>query len=74
MILLRFAYGEAPVEGTSITPYELYGPGIIIIAPVVLISQLANHFVDERQSGTLQRLITTPIPRSAILLSGMISQ
>ncbi|MFX0082468.1 MAG: ABC transporter permease [Candidatus Hodarchaeota archaeon] len=74
MLLLRFAYGEDPVEGTSFTPFELYGPGIIILAPIVLISQLANHFADEKQSGTLQRLITTPISRSTILFSGMISQ
>ncbi|MFX1588550.1 MAG: ABC transporter permease, partial [Promethearchaeota archaeon] len=40
----------------------------------VLISQLAGHFADEKESGTLQRLITTPISRQTILLSGLFSQ
>ncbi|MFX0029876.1 MAG: ABC transporter permease [Candidatus Hermodarchaeota archaeon] len=74
MLLLRFAYGEDPVEGTTFTPFEYFGPGIIILAPIVLISQLANHFAEEKKSGTLQRLITTPTSRSTILLSGMLSQ
>lgn len=74
MLLLRFAYGEDPVEGTTFTPFEFFGPGVIILAPIVLISQLANHFAEEKKSGTLQRLITTPTSRSTILLSGMLSQ
>ena len=39
-----------------------------------MISQLAGHFAEEKESGTLQRLITTPVSRSSILLSGLFSQ
>ncbi|MFX0025204.1 MAG: ABC transporter permease [Candidatus Hermodarchaeota archaeon] len=66
ILLLRFAY--------SLEVYNLFAPGIIILAPIVLISQLAGHFADEKESGTLQRLITTPVSRQTILLSGLFSQ
>ncbi|MFX1573610.1 MAG: ABC transporter permease [Promethearchaeota archaeon] len=74
ILLLRFGYGEGLVEGTPYTVFELFAPGIIILAPIVLISQLASHFAEEKESGTLQRLITTPVSRSAVLASGMASQ
>ncbi|MFX1365460.1 MAG: ABC transporter permease [Promethearchaeota archaeon] len=74
ILLLKFAYGDDLVEGTTLTIYQYFAPGVIILAPVVLISQLASHFAEEKQSGTLQRLITTPVSRSAILISGMFSQ
>jgi len=48
ILLLRFAYGEGLVEGTPFTVYELFAPGIIILAPIVLISQLASHFARKR--------------------------
>ena len=56
MLLFRFAYGAEV--------YEFMAPGVTIIGPVVLISQLAGHFADEKESGTLQ----------SILLSGLFSQ
>ncbi|MFX1459103.1 MAG: ABC transporter permease [Promethearchaeota archaeon] len=66
ILLLRYAYG--------LETYNLFAPGVIILAPIVLISQLAGHFADEKESGTLQRLITTPVSRQTILLSGLFSQ
>jgi len=66
ILLFRFAYG--------LEIYNIFAPGVIILAPIVLISQLAGHFADEKESGTLQRLITTPISRQTILLSGLFSQ
>lgn len=66
ILLLRFAYG--------LEVYNLLAPGVIILAPIVLISQLAGHFAEEKESGTLQRLITTPVSRQTILLSGLFSQ
>ncbi len=66
ILLMRFAYG--------LETYNIFAPGIIILAPIVLISQLAGHFADEKESGTLQRLITTPVSRQTILLSGLFSQ
>ena len=66
ILLLRFAYG--------LEVYNIFAPGVIILAPIVLISQLAGHFADEKESGTLQRLITTPVSRQTILLSGLFSQ
>ncbi len=66
ILLFRFAYG--------LEVYNIFAPGVIILAPIVLISQLAGHFADEKESGTLQRLITTPVSRQIILLSGLFSQ
>jgi ABC-2 type transport system permease protein len=66
VLLLRYGYG--------LEVYSVFAPGLIILGPIVLISQLAGHFAEEKESGTLQRLITTPVPRYAILLSGLFSQ
>lgn len=66
ILLFRFGYG--------LEVYNIFAPGVIILAPIVLISQLAGHFAEEKESGTLQRLITTPVSRSSILLSGLFSQ
>lgn len=66
ILLLRFGYG--------LEIYSVFAPGLIVLAPVVLISQLAAHFADEKELGTLQRLITAPVSRITILLSGLFSQ
>ena len=66
ILLLRFGYG--------LEVYSAFAPGLIILGPIVLISQLAGHFASEKESGTLQRLITTPVSRHTILLSGLFSQ
>jgi ABC-2 type transport system permease protein len=66
ILLLRFGYG--------LEVYSIFAPGLIILGPIVLISQLAAHFAEEKESGTLQRLITTPVSRHTVLLSGLFSQ
>lgn len=66
ILVFRFGYG--------LEVYNIFAPGVIILAPIVLISQLAGHFAEEKESGTLQRLITTPVSRSTVLLSGLFSQ
>ncbi len=66
ILLFRFGYG--------LEVFNIFAPGVIILAPIVLISQLAGHFAEEKESGTLQRLVTTPVSRSTVLLSGLFSQ
>ncbi len=66
ILLFRFGYG--------LETFNIFAPGVVILAPIVLISQLAGHFAEEKESGTLQRLITTPVSRSTVLLSGLFSQ
>ncbi len=66
ILLFRFGYG--------LEVFDIFAPGVVILGPIVLISQLAGHFAEEKESGTLQRLITTPVSRSTLLLSGLFSQ
>jgi ABC-2 type transport system permease protein len=58
--------------GTEV--FKVMGPGLLITGPVVVISQLASHFAEEKELGTLQRLTTTPVSRFTILFSGLLSQ
>ena len=66
MALFAFAYGKEV--------FLIMGPGLLVTGPVVIISQLASHFAEEKESGTLQRLTTTPVYRQTILFSGLVSQ
>ena len=66
MVLYRFAFEEGV--------FALMAPGLLIAGPTIIISQLAQHFAEEKESGTLQRLVTTPVSRSTILISGLLSQ
>ena len=66
IVLFRFAYGVAV--------FEIMGAGLLITGPVVIISTLASHFAEEKELGAIQRLITTPVSRHTILLSGLFSQ
>ena len=66
VLLYRFTFEEGV--------FELMAPGILIAGPTILIMQLATHFAEEKEFGTLQRLVTTPVSRSTILLSGLLSQ
>ncbi|MFX1548180.1 MAG: ABC transporter permease, partial [Promethearchaeota archaeon] len=64
--LLSVAYGSEVLK--------IMGPGLLITGPIVIISQLASHFAEEKELGTLQRLTTTPVSRLTILFSGLFSQ
>ena len=58
----------------QITAFDIMAPGFIIAGVTVIITQLASHFAEEKETGTLKRLSTTPVARRSILLSGMVSQ
>ena len=47
-------------------------PGYSLMFVFFLISNLAVTVIEERESGTLRRLIVTPVPRSRILLGKML--
>lgn len=66
IVLFRFAYG--------VEVFEIMGAGLLITGPVVIISILASHFAEEKELGGIQHLITTPVSRHTILLSGLFSQ
>jgi ABC-2 type transport system permease protein len=58
----------------QLTSFDYTAPGFIIAGITVCISQLALHFAEEKETGTLKRLNTTPVAKRNILFSGMISQ
>jgi len=58
----------------QITAFDMMAPGFIVAGVTVCISQLASHFAEEKETGTLKRLSTTPVSRQNILLSGLLSQ
>ncbi|MFX1259260.1 MAG: ABC transporter permease [Promethearchaeota archaeon] len=66
MVLYRFAFEEVV--------FALMAPGLLVAGPTIIISQLAQHFAEEKELGTLQRLDTTPVSRNTILISGLLSQ
>ncbi len=47
-------------------------PGYSLMFVFFLISNIAATVIEERQTGTLRRLLVTPVPRSRILLGKMI--
>ena len=68
LFVLLFAFGY------GIEVFQIMGAGVIITGPTVIISQLAGHFAEEKESGTMQRLATTPVSRNIILISGLLSE
>jgi ABC-2 type transport system permease protein len=66
ILLFAFAFGPGA--------FDIMAPAVILIGPLVLISQLASHFAEEKESGTMRRLATTPVSRGTLLLSGMTAQ
>ncbi len=66
ILLFAFAFGASV--------YAFMAPAVILIGPLVLISQLASHFAEEKELGTIRRLATTPVSRGTILVSGMSAQ
>ena len=65
---------EMLLNTVKITQFDFIAPGFLISGVLVCISQLALHFSEEKNKGTLKRLTTTPVSRSNILFSGMLSQ
>ncbi len=58
----------------KITTFDYLAPGFVIAGVLVCISQMAILFAEEKETQTLKRLCTTPVPRRDILFSGMLSQ
>lgn len=65
---------EQVVDSVELTALDYLAPGFIIAGVTVCISQLSTHFAEEKQNKTLERLITTPVSRRDIILSGLVSQ
>lgn len=55
-------------SGAEISIMSSLAPGLALMFAFVLISHLAELVVSERETGTLRRLITSPVSRAAILL------
>ncbi len=80
VVLLFLLYGESAqdaiivVDGIHLSVFDLMAPGVVISGTVVILGQIASHFNEERDKKTLLRLATTPVARSNIIFSGMLSQ
>ena len=61
-------------KGRDFTWFDMSAPGIVAVGVLVGISNLSTMFAFEKSKGLLQRLDTTPVPRSVLLLSGGIGQ
>ncbi len=62
------------VDSIELEAIDYLAPGFIIAGTLVIVSQLATHFAEEKEKKTLERLATTPVARRDIILSGMFSQ
>jgi ABC-2 type transport system permease protein len=56
----------------EMTPFQTYIPGFSLMFVFFLATNLAATVVDEREVGTLRRLLITPASRSAILLGKLL--
>lgn len=61
-------------DTVQLTSFDYLAPGFVIAGITVCISQLALHFAEEKETGTLKRLNTTPVAKHNILFSGLLSQ
>jgi ABC-type multidrug transport system permease subunit len=61
-------------EGRELTWFDMAAPGLVAVGVLVGISNLSTMFAFEKSKGLLQRLDTTPVPRSILLLSGGVGQ
>ncbi|MCP4761020.1 MAG: ABC transporter permease [archaeon] len=72
--------GVSPLEfelnttGGVFSVFDYMMPGIVIAGLTVAIMNVAQLFAKERESGLMERLDTTPVPRSAQLLGGGAAQ
>lgn len=69
--LVESAVAEAqPARRPSLLDYLV--PGYSLMFMYYLIPSLAMTVIEERQSGTMRRLLSAPVPRSRILLGKML--
>jgi ABC-2 type transport system permease protein len=69
-LAMRPLEGDQAVRKPSILDYLV--PGYSLMFMFFLVPSLAITVVEERQTGTLRRLLTAPLPRSRILLGKML--
>ncbi len=60
--------------GEIITPFDWMMPGIVIAGTTISIMNVAQLFGREKERGLMERLETTPVPRSTQLLGGALAQ
>ncbi len=65
---------EQVENSVKLETIDYMAPGFIIAGTLVIVSQLANHFIEEKDKKTLSRLTTTPVARRDIVISALISQ
>ena len=68
-------YAPAGIDPDNLRPPTLLDylvPGYSLMFMFFLISNLARTVVEERQTGTLRRLLVAPLPRSRILIGKML--
>lgn len=80
---IQLGYNDVPTPDITVsqvkiveqlTGYDYLAPGFVVVGTLVVISQLAIHFAEEKEMGTLRRLDTTPVSRRSILFGGMMAQ
>lgn len=61
-------------EIRQISFFDYLAPGFLIVGTLVSISSLAGYLAEEKETGTLYRLDSTPLTRSQILISHTLAQ
>ncbi|MFX1398806.1 MAG: ABC transporter permease [Promethearchaeota archaeon] len=76
LMLIMYGTENIPIDinGMRFDVIDLMAPGVVISGTIVILGQIASHFNEEREKMTFLRLATTPVKRSNIIISGMISQ
>lgn len=59
-------YSEEASQG-KISIFSQIAPGFAMVFAFLMVSQLADAVVDERSTGTLRRLMSTPISKASLL-------
>jgi ABC-2 type transport system permease protein len=68
--LLYFVFGDAPAAPGRQEPFARIGPLMLVILPMLLMFIVTSvTMLRERTSGTLERLLTTPLSRWSLLAS-----
>jgi len=60
-------YSEEATQGT-ISIFSQLAPGLAMLFAFFMVSHLAEAVVDERSTGTLRRLMSTPLSKASLLL------